>query len=339
MNRRSQRAPNPPPLAVPPSERASVAEQLGARTAWRMLGSTERHPLACIDGRCDRPVVGTPGGDVGEIVLLASTVERHRSEPLSDVLVVELTSERARTSGLYLHTDALSLAQLVRALRGTQGLERYADAIGPTGQGLRTPPPAEYREAALKQLVRPEHQGCGHLQLLLEASKDYGVRRGLVEAALRAFYEVLWAGQPHVQLEVLPGLHEEDAVVVVSGPDGLCSDVPVPLVKPREGKSSYFVHHATVMAYCRQRALDRWLERADLVPAAVSSRSLAEGVRRDAAHQLQLTVQRLASHLPLVEVHASRGRLLDAPPEAAAQAIDVRERAPALDHDWVTAAE
>jgi rhodanese-related sulfurtransferase len=51
-------------------------------------------------------------------------------------------------------------------------------------------PPHELWEALLEHLVEPAHIGCGHIRLMLQHGEEYGIRKELILAYLRAFHRL-----------------------------------------------------------------------------------------------------------------------------------------------------
>ncbi|MGM0575416.1 MAG: hypothetical protein ACQEXJ_06770 [Myxococcota bacterium] len=274
-----------------------------ARVRWVSLSALEgSQELACIDGRHSHGVLGAPGGDAGELVLLLAAAEALRGRPLSSDDVQALVDDHLERRGaFYLHTDRDALERLGRALREDDALRCEVDEVGAPESFVRQPP-NHCRVPLLVHLVRPEHIGCGHLRAMAEAPEAYGVRLGLLEDLLRAIFVRLWEGQPDVRFVVLEGVHEEEAVVVVDEDESAEPETAAPVLEPGEGAPSVFMLHRPAVRHVRDVGA-RWLP--DVL------RRLHPGERLDAealrgrvddlgARQIEATVSRLAAHLPQV---------------------------------------
>ena len=139
--------------------------------------------------------------------------------------------------------------------------------------------------------------------LMLEQSEEYGIRRELVLAFLRAFYRLWWAGAPEMSLSVLPGEHLEGAVVNVrldTLPWGLSR---IPLISPACAGRQIFVNHPDISAYIRHRTVELLARESgplSVEPAQVGL--LQDTLDELAVRQLGLTAGYLARGLPVFAV-------------------------------------
>ncbi|MEZ4410305.1 MAG: hypothetical protein R3A52_28070 [Polyangiales bacterium] len=68
---------------------------------------------SCIDGRADTPVLGTPGGDAGELALSLSALEQELGRPLRAEWIASLFDRYVESFGrFYVHTDRHTLRRL-----------------------------------------------------------------------------------------------------------------------------------------------------------------------------------------------------------------------------------
>lgn len=90
-------------------QRHHVEEHVGDPTSvrWIKLAALLVHGrLSCVDGRDDAGVLGTPGGDAGELVLALSAAEKLTGRALSQPQIDALLRRRLDALGrFYLHTD------------------------------------------------------------------------------------------------------------------------------------------------------------------------------------------------------------------------------------------
>ncbi len=253
-------------LSVPPGEphapatSASIAIADPVRTRledpsrieWvsvaSMIGAGSEH---CIDGRAGGPVVGTPGGDAGELTLALGAVEHaaHAEVPLG--AIETLVRRYAASFGrFYLHTDQGALARLDARLAADARATSLRGSV-PIEELVRHPP-RELESELASLLAQPEYVGCGHLRLLLEHPEEYGVRRELAEAVIRATHRLRFEHPDLVDYEVLEGEHEERAVVQVFLDRPVHPYSRVPTFPFREGDlAAFFVSHPEVSAYLR----------------------------------------------------------------------------------------
>lgn len=283
---------------------AHVKDPEQVRTV-RMAALLVHARLSCVDGRDASGVIGTPGGDVGELVLGLAALEQVTGLTLAQETVAQLLHRRHDAFGrCYLHSDYDAARLLAAALRADARFEAALAQVHTPEQWrafLHAPPPA-LRGPLLEALVEPKHLGCGHLKKLGLHSQAYGVREGLLTLVLRAFWEELWAGgdPEHV---VLFGGHEEQAVLNVRLASPVRAFSSVPLVSPQVDGRQVFINHPQVSAFMRQELAHFLLRQSDLLPVAESQApALFAAIEALAARQLGLTLGALAKGLPVFDV-------------------------------------
>jgi len=267
----------------------------------------------CIDGRAGGPIVGTPGGDTGELALALSALEHTARREVPIAAVAPTLAAYAQGFGrFYMHTDVHALTRLANVLMEDP---RFAQA---RAEGRLTPetieafvrqPPVELEGALLEQLTRPEHVGCGHLRLMLEHPSEYGARRELVEAVVRESYRLGWAHPELLSFAVLEGEHEESAVVRVWLDQPIHAYTRVPTFPAASGESTaFFVAHPEVSAFLRrelgsflvENATELGLRAPDVVPFQHELEALAD-------RQVAATLRHLAREVPVYDVHMRSG--------------------------------
>ena len=306
--------------------------QLSALPKWAAAGSTEAfsladieehvgHPrsvrwikvaafllngrLSCVDGRDHVAVVGSPGGDAGELVLALGALERLGHPALSDELISELLRRRLDAFGRFaFHTDTAAGNRLIAAIRADTRLKAFvAGMTEPLAfRQFFSSPPEAARAALLDLMGQPPHLGCGHLRLMTQFPQRWGVREGLTTQVLRAAMELRWRGRPDLEVTPLPGGHSEGAVVNVHIADELDAFSWVPLVSPSIAGRQMFVNHPTVAAFLRKQ-LARWLtQQHDVLRAPPSTAALFEAMQALHQQQLMATLGELAAGLPIFDV-------------------------------------
>ncbi|MEE8107197.1 MAG: hypothetical protein V3T86_16805 [Planctomycetota bacterium] len=274
---------------------------------WIKLSSMVAHGhRSCIDGRDDRAVVGSPGGDGGEFLLSLAAIERATGRQLDEATIENGLLAHIDTFGqFYMHTDAHAFDALTAALRSDGRIESAVSGFANVEQWVeffRHPAP-EFQETLLEHLVNPDHIGCGHIRLMLERSDEYGTRAELVRHFLRAFHRLWWKGAPELELTLLPGDHGEGAVVNVRLEDGIWGLSRVPLISPCCGGLQMFVNHPDVASFLREttvRSLVRGLLPFGVDPEQEGALQIA--VDEIAAQQLGATIGALAKGLPIYDV-------------------------------------
>lgn len=169
-----------PSVRSGPHDAAAIAEHLADPASVRWVSAHEllgAGTQGCIDGRATSPVVGTPGGDAGELVLALAALEQATGDGVDldhvDRLFAAYTEEFGR---FYLHTDEHALEALEHRLAedprfaAVKGSLHGVDAIE---ELVRRPPPA-LQPALLDHLTAPEAVGCGHLRLAMQNPEEYG---------------------------------------------------------------------------------------------------------------------------------------------------------------------
>ena len=202
--------------------RSAIEEHLGDTAKVRrvklaaFLLATQ---TSCVDGREDRAIIGTPGGDTGELMLGLAAVEQIAGTHVDIAHVAALTRAFADTfGGIYLHTDNHALNRLARSLQSDSRLAEKAATLKTIydWENFLKRPPLELRDALLEHLIQPIHIGCGHLRLALTNPHGYKLRPELLTSFFRAFYTDLWAGARDLEWVILGGDHNEGAVVNLS---------------------------------------------------------------------------------------------------------------------------
>ena len=264
------------------------AQTREVRAAALLLQGT----TACVDGREESTVLGTPGGDAGELLLALSTIEAVTGRALREEEIQRVFDHYVDGFGrFYMHTDRHALDRLAEDSR----LAEIEDV-----EALVRHPPAALRESLLEALVEPEHIGCGHLGLVAMHPEEYGVRRELTRSFLRVVFETLWRFPERVDYVVLEGGHTEEAVlnVHVEGPVHAFTNVPA--ISPRLEGRSFFVNHPEVAAFVRSQHAA--FLRQELQGELGSLAGYEEALAARAQQQLSATLGHLGATLPVFDV-------------------------------------
>jgi len=296
------------PLVVTPHEDLTLADveaHVGDPTAirWMKLAALSLHgKRSCVDGREDNAVIGTPGGDAGELLVALTALERVNGRVLDEEDVRRLLIRFNDVFGrCYMHSDTHATDHLLAALRAHPRLGPLAaegEGASAWREWLRRPPLAA-REDLLELLVDPQSMGCGHLRFVM-TTPDYEVRPALARAFLRAFHALRWSGALELEWVILGGEHSERAVLSVVVEEPVKSWTRVPLISPQVAGQQVFINHPQVSSHARAE-LASFLAAEGLTRRARERKLLAE-MERLAAAQGALTLARLARGLPVFEV-------------------------------------
>lgn len=298
---------NEPPEAPTNVTEEDVRRHVGDRHTVRWIklpALLVRGLVSCVDGRDDSGVIGTPGGDAGEMLIGLRGLEKTMHRDLTADEVSTLLMRRLDAFGrFYMHTDSAAGHETVRALRTDP---RFAGTLPDKDElllwrGFLAQPPAPLRPALVEHLLKPQHIGCGHLRLALAEAPAYDLRESLVSAMLRGFHEKRWAGAPELELVSLAGGHTERAVLLVRMAGRLHAFSRIPLVSPAVYGAQVFVHHPRVTSYLR-RQLAEFLALQSDICGAIDPEELHIEMERLGGLHLGQTLNALAKGLPIFEV-------------------------------------
>lgn len=296
-----------------PLSAAAVEAHLGDPQSlrWMKLAALALHGRqSCVDGRDETGVIGTPGGDSGELLLALAALEHVTGSKLSQLQIHALFQRRLETFGrFYLHGDIHAANALIASLRTDHRLDSAIAGIHDSmaWRQFFASPPVHVREVVIEHQLEPKHIGCGHLRLAILSPEVYGARRELAHELVKCFFRARWGGALETEHEVLAGAHEEGAVVNIQVEEPVRSFSMIPLVSPTANGNQMFVNHPQVSAQLRQdlaHFLAMQSDVADVSAALVPA--LVEEIGRIAQVQLGATLGRLAAGLPIYDATFGR---------------------------------
>jgi hypothetical protein len=157
--------------------------------------------VSCVDGRDDSGVIGSPGGDAGEMLVALRSLERLIRRDLTDSEISTLIARRLDVFGrFYMHTDIQASNAVITSLRKDS---RFDNALSNINEALdwrrfwAGPPPA-VRAALLEHALVPGHIGCGHIRLELTRPTEYETREALDQNVLRTIFVRRREGAPEM---------------------------------------------------------------------------------------------------------------------------------------------
>lgn len=160
-------------------------------------------PCTCVDGRTSGLRYSAAGGSLGLLMSILNYAEHHRGQLITDDEIHDAIHSLAdNTSPMYLHTDQHAL-ELIYA---RMGLESDTRLRALTEQQQRT---------FIELAVRPDHQGCGHIKLMMQHPEKYDFSAKLAEKVLRQHLKLFFTQTDGVLFDVLAGHHEEEQVFII----------------------------------------------------------------------------------------------------------------------------
>lgn len=267
--------------------------------------------VSCVDGRDDSGVIGSPGGDAGELLVGLRALERVIRRELRESEIETLMARRLDVFGrFYMHTDVAAANGMIKSLRAEP---RFGPALAKVNDALDwrqffADPPAEFRDKLLEQSLEPAHIGCGHLRLALTQSAEYETRAPLVRTVLRFFHVKRWEGARELEFVPLAGGHTERAVINVRIGGPLLPFSRIPLVSPAALGMQFFIHHPRITSYLRMQLAQFLVVQKDIVGSDVDPAELHVEMQRLGMVQLGRTLGALAKGLPIFDVtfHANQ---------------------------------
>lgn len=258
--------------------------------------------ISCVDGRDDHGVVGTPGGDTGELLLALAATEVVTGRPIRTAILKQIMSRYIDTFGhLYLHTDTNALNRFILSMRADPRIAEELpprETQGPGWRAYMARPPAHLREMILEHLLVPDHIGCGHIRLMLQNGNEYGIREDLVRSFLHEYYMMRWCGVSEAEFIVLGGGHREGAVVSVRLSEEVFPFTRVPLISPACGARQMFVAHPDVAFFLRRQLAAFMTMQKETGLVRADRERLLERMTILAERQINSTLGRLAKGLP-----------------------------------------
>jgi len=288
---------------------SSIKEHIGDPTAvrWLRVAALMLHGrISCVDGRDDNGVIGTPGGDAGEFILLLSATEKILGRNFTANEVRTLMNRRLDTFGhFYIHTDYAAMNRCMEQMKSVPAIQETLVHIKDSPYKWRRylkNPPKEIQHLLVEIMIDPKNLGCGHLRLMGTHSEEYMVRAELVENILRSVYLSQWTGHDEVVAVILGGGHEEGGVVNVNIDHPINSFTKVPLISPAFNNSQSFINHPQVASFLRAE-FAKWMGLQRDICKLPDGEELHKEMERMASIQLNETLKHLAKGLPVFDLN------------------------------------
>jgi hypothetical protein len=275
---------------------ARLEQCFSPRRAWTLNWARVReHHFSDFSGWTQQPVLGAPGGDLGEFLLALAVYEGRILKPLDPPTVKSLLRRflaGTKKKSFYFSTDRNTLQEVTQQLS--------LDSLD-----LRMPP-AGIRTRLLNELTTPGGNGCRYFRYMLTWPGEFEVRRELVASTIVAFFQLLWDRDDKEQLwarerlVVLNDVQREEAVVFVRSYQE-CLDYGIaPLVPPQCGTLPIAVLHKQAAGEMREE-LAEWV--ATLLPLGSQVEHILAAIQSLAEHHSQTTMRHaFEGKLPIYDV-------------------------------------
>jgi len=278
-----------------------MKQLLGKNLHWVKLGELEEHgELSCIDGRHNHCIIGAPGGNMGEFILLLSAIEQQLNIQLENSLIDSLLNEFLNSFGkFYMHTDTHAVQNLLQESTQIKALSKWTSHFNNAEAFFDALQTLDEKKAKhiLPLLLSANNIGCGHIQLLIKNSKLYRTRTALVEMTLKNFFLQLWKGNKKIHYAMLEGEHNEKCVINIDSQHEINENTLVPYIC-NKNKESKFVNHSVARHFFLQQGSTLLTKIARQHNINIDQQTLFEEAIKLSVFQLNSTLDKLATDLP-----------------------------------------
>lgn len=211
----------------------------------------EKSSFKCLDGRYNKPVLSTTGGDAGEFILALNIFEDLLNENNNNNTIL-LNQEdvdfilykfinQSNSEPFYMCTDDNAINHIEKELQI---------------EGLNIINPRENIKNDLFNLItESENIGDLHIRLMLKYPEKYGIRKDLIIMFLNSFYKLYWNNKnikDKMELDILTGDHNENAFIEVRSENECQKEKIAPLIPTQDKFISVFVHHLDAVSIKRK---------------------------------------------------------------------------------------
>jgi hypothetical protein len=202
--------------------------------------------FGCADGRSAEEGLGTWGGDFGEFLTAINVYEQMATIHLSQTDVTSIFRK---------YLEASSREKFTTCMSGLSVRQFFGSVEDP--ENAIKNPPEEKRALLWMKISDPNFVGNDHIKFMLENPAAYSVRKELVQHFIHSFFDILWNPydplREKLRVQVLPGEHQERAVVSVSIPDFCLKQANLAaLIAPRLPSDSVVILNPDVVQVLRK---------------------------------------------------------------------------------------
>ncbi|CAG9327741.1 unnamed protein product [Blepharisma stoltei] len=270
----------------------TVSEKLSSKNFTYVKSS--KNSFGCLDGRINREILGTPGGDAGEFILALLVFEDITEKSLDQDDVdryLEDWLSLMDSEHFYMCTDDYSISHIEREL-SVEGL----DIMNPRKTLI---------DDLLDVISDPNNIGDSHIKLMLEYPELYSIRPNVIQLFIKAFYKILWDEanilRNYLFLDVLSGSHNEVGFLEIRTNQECLSDEVAPLITPKEpGKHglSLFVNHLDAVNIKRRRLAEFFAEKIAKNKDGITIEKMHSRMNHHGLFFLDITGSYIAKELP-----------------------------------------
>ena len=210
----------------------------------------EKSSFKCLDGRYNKPVLSTTGGDAGEFILALNIFEDLLNENNNNTILLNQEDvdfilykfiNQSNSQPFYMCTDDNAINHIEKELQI---------------EGLNIINPRENIKNDLFNLItESENIGDLHIRLMLKYPEKYGIRKDLIIMFLNSFYKLYWNNKnikDKMELDILTGDHNENAFIEVRSENECQKEKIAPLIPTQDKFISVFVHHLDAVSIKRK---------------------------------------------------------------------------------------
>ena len=216
----------------------------------------EKSSFKCLDGRYNKPVLSTTGGDSGEFILALNIFEDLLNEyninnninktiklNQNDIdFILYKYINFSNSEPFYMCTDDNAINHIEKELQI---------------EGLNFINPRDNIKNDLFDLItKTENIGDLHIKLMLKYPEKYGIRKEIIEMFLKSFYNLYWNNKnikDKMELDILSGDHNENAFIEVRSENECQKEKIAPLIPTQDKYISVFVHHLDAVSIKRKK--------------------------------------------------------------------------------------
>jgi len=202
--------------------------------------------FGCADGRSAEEGLGTWGGDFAEFLTALNVYEQMATIHLSQADVTTIFRK---------YLEASSRDKFTTCMSGLS-IRQFFGSVDDPENAIKNPP-EEKRALLWMKISDPNFVGNDHIKFMLENPASYSVRKELVQQFIHSFFDILWNTydplREKLRVQVLPGDHQERAVISVTIPDFCLKQANLAaLIAPRLPTDSVVILNPDVVQILRK---------------------------------------------------------------------------------------
>ena len=252
----------------------------------------------CLDGRHNKPVIATPGGDAGEFILALSVYEdlvgggKKLTQENVDTFLTEYLKQMQHNT-FYMCTDDMAVSHLEKEMQ-IEGLNLFN-------------PRTQIINELSELIIKPENIGDLHIKMMLKYPEQFSIRKEIVEMFLRSFYKILWNKNNElsskIELDILSGEHNESAFVEVRSEHACQAQELAPLIPSKNKNISVFVNHLDAVSIQRAKIAQFFSDKVNTHQDPVDAVKMQNRLNHHGYIALEITGSYIAKGLPFISIN------------------------------------